>query len=240
MSPHSISNYDQRRVATLCANIAAATSLLLAIPVAHAGRYELVKGKGVEVCEAYATNLNSFQLHEPMLCDRLVNPRFKELRKPKWEPLNFDKNLGLIVTVDKLLRPNYFAKPETMVPSLRGNVEQDNYKYQLTIIDIDNDGKPEPVLRFVESCWPGSPRLGGAALVVLQQGKNDVDLKKSQLLAEGNLENYDNGIRDVFLHKGKTYFDIWFFRVVNRGQLHVMLTEGAETREICKLQFQLQ
>src|SRR6266581_7586105 len=115
-----------RRLVALCANVAIATLLLLAVPVAHGGRYELVKGKGVEVCEAYARNLNSFQLHEPMLCDRLVNPRFKELRKPKWEPLNFDKNLGLIVTVDKLLRPNYFAKPETMVPSLRGNVEQDN------------------------------------------------------------------------------------------------------------------
>ena len=108
-----------------------------------------------------------------MLCDRPVNPRFKDLRKPKWERLDFDRNLELIVTVDKLLRPEYFAKPEMRVPTLRGNVEQDNYKYQLMIIDIDNDGKAEPVLRFVESCWPGNPRSGGAALLVLQQGKND-------------------------------------------------------------------
>src|SRR6266568_1298472 len=226
-----------RRLVALCANVATATLLLLAVPVAHGGRYELVKGKGVEVCEVYATNLNSFQPSEPMLCDRPVSPRFKDLRKPKWERLDFDRNLELIVTVDKLLRPKYFAKPEMRVPSLRGNVEQDNYKYQLMIIDIDNDGKTEPVLRFVESCWPGSSRVGGAALLVLEQSKNDVDLKKSQLIAGDRLDGYSGGIRDVFVHKGKTYFDIWLFRTLNTGQLHVMQTENAETREICQMKF---
>ena len=226
-----------RRLLALCANAATSTLLLLAVPVAHGGRYELVKGKGVEVCEAYARNLNSFHPSEPMLCDRPVSPRFKDLRKPKWERLDFDRNLELIVTVDKLLRPEYFAKPEMRVPTLRGNVEQDNYKYQLMIIDIDNDGKTEPVLRFVESCVPGSPRSGGAALVVLEQSKNDVDLKKSRLIGGRRLDDYSSGIRDVFLHKGKTYFDIWFFKLVNRGQLHVMLTENAETRQICQIKF---
>jgi hypothetical protein len=152
--------------------------------------------------------------------------------------LDFDQNLDLIVTVDKLLRPDYFAKPEIMVPSLRGNVEQDNYKYQLMVVDIDNDGKTEPVLRFVESCWPGSPVMGGAALVVLRQDKKDVDLAKSQLIAKDRLRNYEDGMRDVFLYKGKTYFDNWFVRFANAGQLRVMRTENGETKEICKMRFQ--
>jgi hypothetical protein len=211
--------------------------LALTANASFAGRYELIKGKGVEVCEAYAKNLNSFSPAEPLLCDRSVNPEFKDLQKLEWERLDFDQNLDLIVTIDKLLRPDYFAKPEIMVPSLRGNVEQDNYKYQRMIVDIDNDGKTEPVLRFVKSCWPGSPVLGGAALVVLQQEKKEVDLKKSQLIAKNRLGDYEDGMRDVFLYKGKTYFDNWFVRFANAGQLHVMRTENGETKEICKMRF---
>jgi hypothetical protein len=138
--------------------------LVLANPLAHAGRYELIKGQGVEVCEAYEKNLNSFEPHEPMLCDRPVSPEVTDMQKPEWERLNFDQNQTLIVSVDQLLRPNYFAKPEMIIPTLRKNVELDNYRYQLMMADIDNDGKTEPVLRFVESCWQGSTRLGGAAL----------------------------------------------------------------------------
>ncbi len=35
------------------------------LDAAHAGRYELIKGKGVEVCEAYEKNLNSFNPSTP-------------------------------------------------------------------------------------------------------------------------------------------------------------------------------
>ena len=34
---------------------------------AHAGRYELIKGKGVEVCEAYKKNLESFSDPFPVM-----------------------------------------------------------------------------------------------------------------------------------------------------------------------------
>lgn len=204
--------------------------------LAHGGRYEVLMGKGVEVCEGYAANLNSFKPYYPMLCDRSVNPRFSDLKKPKWQRLDFEKNLELIVSIDRLLRPTYFRQPEIRVPSLRGNVEQDNYRYQVTIVDIDNDGKTEPVLRFVEACWDGSPRLGGSALVVLQKNRREVDIGKSQLISNAELRNYSGGMRDVFLHRGKTYFDIWFFNLANSNQLHVMLTENAETRAICKLE----
>jgi hypothetical protein len=58
-----------------------ALSVFVATP-ALAGRYELIKGKGVEVCEAYGENLNSFNPSTPMLCERPVNPDFKNFAKP--------------------------------------------------------------------------------------------------------------------------------------------------------------
>jgi hypothetical protein len=233
----SISNNCSLTPISLTALVVTATVILVPTPVL-AGKYEIVKGKGMEVCEEYEKNLNSFQPHHPMLCDRLVNPEFKDLQKPEWERLDFDKNLDLIVTIDKLLRPGYFrAKPEIRVPTLRGNVEQENYKYQTMVVDIDNDGKTEPVLRFVESCWPGSPRLGGAALVVLQQGKKEVDLKKSELIAQYGLTSYSHGMRDIFLYKEKSYFDNWSIWSMDTGQLHVMRIENGETKEICKMKF---
>ena len=74
-------------------------------------------------------------------------------------------------------------------------------------------------------------------MVVLEQSKNDVDLKKSRLIGGNRLDDYSSGMRDVFLHNGKTYFDVWFFKLANAGQLHVMLAENAETREICEMKF---
>jgi hypothetical protein len=201
--------------------------------LALAGRYELVKGQGVEVCEAYEKNLNSFKPTVPMVCHRPISPKFGDFQKPTWDRLNFDQNSKLILAVDNLLRPNYFANPEIAESTLRGNVKQDNYKYQLTVVDIDNDGKTEPVLRFVESCWPGSPRLGGAALVVLQQDGKNVDVKKSEMIATEDISRYNHQMRDVFLYKGKTYVDNWLVWSMDTGQLQVSVTENGETKLIC-------
>ena len=160
--------------------VTAVVLLLTAGPVL-AGQYELARGKGVKVCEAYRKNLNSFQPSYPMRCNRPVNPEFKDFQKPKWEQIDGIKDFDLIVKVDKLLRPSYYAhiKPEVMSSSLRANIESGNYKFSLTTVDIDNDGRVEPVLRYLDSCWPGNRGPWGTPLVVLKQDKRDVDVSKT-------------------------------------------------------------
>ena len=57
---------------------------LLIADMASAGDYALVVGKGIDVCEAYLKNLNSFPNDPPMVCERKVNPKFPEFSKPVW------------------------------------------------------------------------------------------------------------------------------------------------------------
>ena len=239
--PRTIASSASHCLGALCSNVATAAFLLLASSAAHGQHYEILMGKGVEVCDAYTSSLNSFKPHDPMLCDRSVSPRLTDLKKPKWQRLDVDKNLELIVSIDKLLRPDDpRLQPELRVQSLRGAVELGGVKYQMTTVDIDNDGKTEPVLRFT-ACEEGNPRVGGSALVVLQENKKEVDLGKSRLIANDvtrlvpdALTNIAIAMRDVFLHKEKTYLDIWYF---NFAELHVLLTENADTRAVCKLAF---
>jgi hypothetical protein len=62
--------------------------------ISWAGEYMLEKGKGVEVCEAYSKNLNSFNLHSQyvMACERKINPIFADFKKPEWEKLELRDN----------------------------------------------------------------------------------------------------------------------------------------------------
>lgn len=216
--------------------LAVSLPLIVAAP-AQAGRYELVKGKGVEMCEAYLKNLNSLHPAEPMRCDRPVNPEFKDFQKPRWDRIDALKDFDLIVKVDTVLRPRYYAniKREVMLTSLRNNIETGNYKFSLVTVDIDNDGQSEPVLRYLDSCWPGNKGPWGTPLVVLQQNKRDVDQVKSEQVATGHgVTGYQGSIYDVFRYKGTTYFDYW---IEEEGPLRVMLTKQGATAEICRLRF---
>ena len=85
--------------------VAAVASTTFTYP-AHAGRYELIKGRGVEVCEAYEKNLNSLRNPWPMNCEREVSQKFKEFSKPKWQRVDAIKNFALVWTVDEFLQPD--------------------------------------------------------------------------------------------------------------------------------------
>ena len=52
---------------------------------AQAGHYELIKGKGVEVCEAYGKNLNSLPSDiPPPVCEAKVNPKSPDIKATEW------------------------------------------------------------------------------------------------------------------------------------------------------------
>lgn len=206
---------------------------------AFAGQYELVKGKGVEVCEAYGKNLN--YLKTPLFLkapQRKINPEFKDFNKPQWEKMYFHTEGAekLFPKIDRFLwerdaNPiNYIVVTEWK--NWRGTPRQyaqawKQYKkvrqailsvgLPITKVDIDNDGKTENI------CLDSTDE---SILLVLNEAKTDIDLKKtSQLLqhpglkAQGKGELTADGKRvkdamhalsyDVFIYKQKTYFDLF-------------------------------
>lgn len=157
-------------------------ALFCASPVG-AGSYEVIKGKGVEVCEAYAKNLNSFSPSESMLCERPVNPKFNDFAKPIWEKLTDDQIAEINVDViDRMLStatPNSEVLKQPRSERIRKAKEltasTHNDSSPLSVlrasVDLDNDGRLES---FVKNVYGKCDRPTSPTSVVLHPIGEDV------------------------------------------------------------------
>ena len=166
------------------------------------GYYELVEGKGVEVCEAYEKNLNSFKPKVPMVCGRKVNKEIEGFGKPHWTRPEAEITPSGKALYDFYLmfgdllwerdaNPVYYYLV-TKWPEWQGTPEQlkearqkydidrearSGLKPVLSEFDIDNDGKVEPVY-FEQPC--GS--VYGSLLAVLTPDYKGFDRVKTALV----------------------------------------------------------
>lgn len=161
---------------------------------AHAGRYELIKGKGLEVCEAYQENLSSRNSNIPVLCNRRVNQGQRGFEKqPEWtRSYQALIETGALEEIDRFLwerdsNPiNYFPNSEWR--NWRGTPEQyrrawEQYRIvragrigsgkMVSVMDINNDGKPENVY-LDQDCE-------GSIVLVPNENRTAIDLEKSNL-----------------------------------------------------------
>ncbi len=217
---------------------------------AVAGRYELIKGKGVEVCEAYEKNLNSFNPSTPMLCERLVSPIFPDFAKPAWEKLILEQSATInIETAERSLSSmskNYRPPKEPMSERIRKSIEQiaashnDSYPYtmQRVSIDIANNGRSVLIAREMHGKCGGV----GIPMVVLRTiDKNATNPTLKNVLESAMFRSENAQVEtspgkylpvtkreplgsvmypDIFHYKDGWYFDIW---ATQRGSsdLHV-------------------
>ncbi|MEW5993496.1 MAG: hypothetical protein AB1744_03775 [Candidatus Zixiibacteriota bacterium] len=169
---------------------------------AHAGYYELVEGKGVEVCEAYEKNLNGFKPKVPMACMRVGDPERFGIGKPDWKrPLDIEVWHG--VSLDELYEQfgdllwerdanpvwyvteemwRHWAATPTQMAEARRRFEIDRKKRSILgplidEFDIDNDGKDEPV--YIEQPCGSS---FASRLAVLTPDWQRIDRKKTELV----------------------------------------------------------
>lgn len=265
-------NHTARWRAALFAG-AAVLPLILTVPAAHAGQYELVKGKGVEVCEAYGENLNSFKPdYTMMICERQVNPDATDFVKPNWNVLLEDDEVEVRLDRYELTRRfmgwdktgEHVATADSIRAKVRQGYDPGNpIVMEYAVIDIDNDGKPEKVLKEKEGgCL--AQRAYSVSIAVLTKDGKHLDLEKSKyinpdfskiaakLAKDGNPQSLRTaGIRrdevhgyllyDVFLYKGKSYFDLWEmgkgFPDPSVARLHVFNWQSGKTRKLCTYRF---
>ncbi|MGD8941543.1 MAG: hypothetical protein PVJ72_19345 [Gammaproteobacteria bacterium] len=177
-------------------------SILSSARVYAEGYYELIEGNGVEVCEVYEKNLNSFKPKVPMTCGRKVNKDIEGLDKPHWTRPDavitpsgkalyaFYSMFGELLW-ERDANPVYYYLV-TKWPEWQGNPEQMKQARQqydvdrqarsglkpiLSEFDIDNDGKIEPVY-FEKPC--GS--VYGSLLAVLTPDYKGIDRMKTELV----------------------------------------------------------
>lgn len=249
------------------------TVLPLAIPAAHAGQYVLEKGKGVEVCEAYGKNLNSFKPdYTSMICERQVNPDTKDFSKPKWNALSEDDDVAVRLDRYELTRKfmgwdktgEYVTTADSIRAKARQGYDQGRpIVMEHAVVDIDNDGKPEQVLKERQgSCL--AQRAYSVSIAILTEDGKHLDLEKSKyinpdlskiaakLTKDASPQSLRTaGVRrdevqgyllyDVFLYKGKSYFDLWEmgkgFPDPRVARLHVFSWQSGKTHKLCTYRF---
>lgn len=245
-----------------------------AVPPAIAGEYVLIKGKGVEVCEEYGKNLNSFNLHNKyvMACERKINPEFTDFKKPEWVVVDLWENRKILEKIARFLgerhpisskkvgkEPHYsYSDFQEWEGQLRNMIEG---KYAPTVeevqIDIDNDVNKENIIKYSDGNCPGGNYFG-AALIVLNDNKSEIDIEKTKQLLQNpqyypKLPNellsrgWEFSMYDVFLYKGKSYFNRWSGNQAPGSKdkidiLKVFVTETnkakkVSTKEICRYRF---
>lgn len=193
---------------------------LLIADVATAGSYTLFVGKGIEVCEAYLKNLNSFPKHPPMVCDRPLNPKFTEISRPKWQPLEFWPNRHLLRQA--IRNKPFYAKysddefekvepREKWEANLKAGMAAQTMTFGLASLDVDRDGTPETVLRFDTGfrCDPTNESTfanPGSSIeyYVLSTDQQQIDRTKTELTFP-----IAGGRPDLFLFRGQVYATSW-------------------------------
>ncbi len=218
------------------------------IETAQAGRYELIKGKGVEVCEAYGKNLNSFRPSVLMLCERLVSPNFPQFTKPAWEELTPDQIATLNVEIgDQFLseasprsKPLNESKSErirkakaTLAASFDNSWPLSAWRAQL---DLDNDGKPDAFKKEIQGkcAAPRFPTIllqpiGGYAAhtqfsKIFNATQNQSEEQVSFELAPGN-------VTSVITRKQRgAYMFPDVFRYKDEWYLDMLATESSGSR----------
>lgn len=173
-------------------------SMMTATPPPGKSLYVLEKGKGVEVCEAYEKNLNSFKPRLPMVCGRPASVALG-FSKPKWEqPLHTPngqampfKDYGEFLWERDVNPVRYYrndrwtewkATPDQLKEAHRSYlVNRERFWAQipplLAEFDIDNDGKSDHVY-FEHPC--GS--VYGDVFAVLTEDYKTVDRKRTERL----------------------------------------------------------
>ena len=171
----------------------------------RASGYEIVKGKGIDVCEAYVKNLNSLKPTIPMQCYRKTNSDFKDFSKPKLNRLDFSK--GIMDRLDDFFwerdaNPIYYVYNKKIWQGSDAQYEKAKKGYLndrqgrfwighfVTDIDIDNDGKIDKVY-LDQTC--GSTY--GSLMLILKDDLSDIDYKKSEIvLRHPSRKNWGVGV----------------------------------------------
>jgi hypothetical protein len=210
------------------------TVIVFTANLSFAGRYELAKyiptgihtdkspvyPENMELCKAYESNLNSFpEVKEPFACERPINPKFTDFDKPKWKVLDPSKHVELLVEISrvnyrKYTRPYPFDEPGARKGILKG-IELGHVRLKLAELDIVSspdsttskpDGIPEKVLRVERGdpkCDPADEKTRRIPPVI------DYVIVSDDLTRVEDFRT-STEILDVFLYKGKIYFDAFY------------------------------
>jgi len=185
--------------------------LIFICPVlSFAGEYVLIEGKDREVCRAYEKNLNSFKhLKNAMVCERKLNPKFPDFKKPEWEKLDVWENRELVRMMDRYLwnRGNEDSNDKDMekwLERLKERIKNNEITLSLARVDIDNNGTIDNVIQYDMGTCSDTDESSFA----IPDGRRFIVFNKGITAINTNLTFFTRAQRfGILTYKGRTYLD---------------------------------
>ena len=206
---------------------------------AQAGRYELIKGKGVEVCEAYKKNFESFDNSRPMACEQQYSPSVKGFTIPPWQKLDLKKYLELFRKAELYTITGYVPKgeDEEIAKSRAGLADDKTVELYLLRIDLNGNGKKLTNVLAVRDVGcgphPETEKAKKTRLYILKDSLTDINYERQERWSGF----YNNST--IMLYKGKPYIvgywpeDGWGNLFTKRGNFYVRDTSSL----ICNFEY---
>jgi len=251
-------------------------------------RFDLLYGKDTEVCRAYKQALEKIDFVQPPFCDRPVNPSMEALEEscalredvescknrqlvslPGFEPLKrsyltaeeirdlYNRVLGFQRYSNQLQRTGDSESVRNIETQMKLG-RQSAWRYDVAP-DVDNDGKPEPVLfwRATQSCHQRTDVPPAYALPVILSGNLTLidETKTAAVFGNGDRSlrqgeyfkylNYAEGLGQagsvgVFRYRQRFYIDAWTAGFAkgkkrNKEDLKVYLYQDGQRTHLCTL-----
>lgn len=130
--------------------------------IAHAGRYELIKGKGVEVCETYEKNLNSLPSNvPPPVCEAKIGSESSDIKTPtwrKWSNAEIWKRRHLVKEMEKSIASmvggsDKYFEDAAFYSRLKSDLDKGQYSLSLSeAVFRWRDGKQTTYMKRESTC----------------------------------------------------------------------------------------
>lgn len=229
------------------------------------GVFTMLEGQGIEVCEACLKALEALP-SDLTGCERNYDPALGFEVGLFWEDVDALKHLTLLKQVMLFLMPidsgrgvgrglsnmyegTIYENDEVFRRQIKGELKYDRHALAQTIVDIDNDGHPEPVTKYRNGAC-GDSELGpgsdtSQALVVFTADRKTIDQSKTDVLMQNSGKraghpagNVGSQLYDIFKYKGRFYFDKWDNGLLERDTFAVYQTKGLRAQRLCKYRYE--
>jgi len=221
------------------------------------GVFELVEGKGVEVCEACLKDLQTTPTRPALKggwsgCERQYADTFG-LAAPAWTDLDPLHELPLLKRLMLFLQPmpeeflsGSIYDGENFREAIQRFISNGQVALAIADLDITNDGTPEPVVKVRRGACglPQENPVYYQALVVLTQDRTSIDLIKTDLLTQNAIKGPGNPtghvygqIYDVFRYNGSLWFDKWDNDNLDPFTFSIFRAEKGRVTRVCTYRF---
>lgn len=214
---------------------------LLMADLATAGDYELVVGKGKQLCEVCLKNIEQMTMYPA--CERAYSAELG-FGTPEWGKLDIRKHQDLYKRASKYagygdeFAKNSILDDEDQFPRYLNDEIRAGLEMHLAQVDLDNDGMLDRVLK-ISSGGCRYARAYGVSLVAANANLSGVNkVLAGQIRQTEGDAGYQ--IYGVFAHRGQTYFDKWDDVGQGAGRRHrntlaIYKIESGKTRKLCEL-----